>query len=87
MCYWLTNSHERFDRFQVRLTRQLDLAWLQQKLGLFVADIPDHAWLGDLPSKRHSNCLVGALLCTHTLLSSARHKSETAAPFPHLCCL
>ena len=50
ICCRLTNSHERFERFQERVTRQLDLAWLQQELGFFLADIPDHAWLGDLPS-------------------------------------
>ena len=49
MCYRLTDKHERFDRFQEGVTRQLDLAWLQQKLGLFLADLSDHAWLGDLP--------------------------------------
>ena len=50
MCCWLTNSHERSDRFQERLTQQLDLAWLEQRLCLFLADFPEDAWVGRLPS-------------------------------------
>lgn len=58
MCYQLTDSYERFNRFQGRLAQQADLAWLHEKLGLFLADFLDDARLDELPTT--PNCLVSA---------------------------